>query len=83
MDKVKGREGALEEEAAKERELERMEVVYSKAWKGKEYGCDGVWAFSAVEGRHAWSCCGSFVQDGPGCQPRKKPGTGWNYASIN
>mmetsp|Transcript_10754 Transcript_10754/g.22191 ORF Transcript_10754/g.22191 Transcript_10754/m.22191 type:complete len:339 (+) Transcript_10754:230-1246(+) len=83
LEKLKSRDDALEQEAARQRELDRMELVYSKEWKGKDYVCDGVWAFNAHEGRHCWSCCGSFVQDGPGCQPRKKPGTGWNYASIN
>mmetsp|Transcript_40678 Transcript_40678/g.79647 ORF Transcript_40678/g.79647 Transcript_40678/m.79647 type:complete len:341 (+) Transcript_40678:95-1117(+) len=65
------------------KELDRVELVYSKDWKQKEYYCDGQWAFDEREGRHRWSCCGSFLQDPPGCQPHKKGGKSWNFASIN
>jgi hypothetical protein len=72
-----------EMEENKRKELDRMELVYSKDWKQKEYYCDGKWAYDEREGRHCWSCCGSFQQDPPGCQPRKATGKGWNFASIN
>lgn len=65
------------------KELDRMELVYSKDWKQKEYFCDGQWAFDDREGRHCWSCCGSFQLDSAGCQPKRRSGKGWNFASIN
>mmetsp|Transcript_11413 Transcript_11413/g.22975 ORF Transcript_11413/g.22975 Transcript_11413/m.22975 type:complete len:339 (+) Transcript_11413:350-1366(+) len=83
LEKLKSRDDAMEQEASRQRELDRMELVYSKEWKGKDYYCDGIWGYNTHEGRYCWSCCGSYVQDGPGCQPRKKAGTGWNFASIN
>uniref|UniRef100_A0A7S0Y6H2 Uncharacterized protein n=1 Tax=Hemiselmis andersenii TaxID=464988 RepID=A0A7S0Y6H2_HEMAN len=67
----------------KRKELDRVELVYSKDWKQKEYYCDGQWAFDEGEGRHRWSCCGSYQQDPPGCQPKKKGAKCWNFASIN
>mmetsp|Transcript_7149 Transcript_7149/g.16366 ORF Transcript_7149/g.16366 Transcript_7149/m.16366 type:complete len:339 (-) Transcript_7149:1671-2687(-) len=83
MSKLRDKAESVEAEAAKQKELDRMEVVFSKEWKAKEYFCDGVWRFDPIEGRHCWSCCGSYQLDGPGCQPRKKAGKGWNFASIN
>ena len=69
-------------EEQRQKELDRMEIYYSNEWRTKDYFCDGVWRLDPTEGRYCWSCCGSLQRDGPGCQPRKRTGTGWNFASI-
>jgi hypothetical protein len=82
MEKLKATPAALVEEEAKTKDLNRLDLVYSKDWKAKEYACDGVWAFDPREGRHCWSCCGSFQEHPNGCQPKRRTGTGWNWATV-
>jgi hypothetical protein len=82
VEKLKAKPEFAAAEAARQKELDRMEIFYSNDWRTKDYYCDGVWRLDPIEGRHCWSCCGSFQRDGPGCQPRKRSGTGWNFASI-
>mmetsp|Transcript_56212 Transcript_56212/g.133500 ORF Transcript_56212/g.133500 Transcript_56212/m.133500 type:complete len:340 (-) Transcript_56212:51-1070(-) len=82
MEKLKTTPGALADDEAKIKDLDRIDLVYSKDWKAKEYACDGMWAFDAREGRHCWSCCGSFQEVSNGCQPKRRTGQGWNWATI-
>mmetsp|Transcript_33893 Transcript_33893/g.71134 ORF Transcript_33893/g.71134 Transcript_33893/m.71134 type:complete len:338 (-) Transcript_33893:47-1060(-) len=78
----KGQAESLALEETRRAEMDRMDVVFSKGWKDREYFCDGVWGLDPLEGRWCWSCCGSTSRDGPGCCPKKKAGR-WNFASIN
>ena len=82
VEQLKQKPEFVEAELARKKELDRMEIFYSNEWRTKDYFCDGVWRLDPIEGRHCWSCCGSLQRDGPGCQPRKRSGTGWNFASI-
>lgn len=83
VEKSKEKPEFIAAEAARRAELDRMDVFYSNEWRTKEYYCDGVWQMNPIEGRMCWSCCGSFKFDGPGCQPVKRAGRGWNFASIS
>ena len=68
----KGKAENIALEATKRAEIDRIDIVYSKDWKSREYYCDGVWRMDPVHGEYCWSCCGSNVKDGPGCCPRPK-----------
>ena len=80
MQKGQAESVALEE--TRRAEMDRMDVIFSKEWKEREYFCDGVWALDPHEGQWRWSCCWSTLGDGPGCCPRRRPGS-WNLASVN
>jgi len=82
VEMLKAKPEFAQAEAARQKELDRMEIFYSNDWRTKDYYCDGVWRMEPIEGRFCWSCCGSSLRDGRGCQPRKRSGTGWNFASI-
>lgn len=52
MEQQKANSQSLVDEELQQQELNRMELVYSKDWKSKDYYCDGVWAYDEREGRH-------------------------------